>query len=425
MLRQAICTSFRRVNRVALNNSRQWGPSFRTRKYTVSPSETIGALEKPQKNTSALQAKRKVSKRPRKPPVPKPRTQLPAPPEASTAPLVESDFLQYLVPLYAHGWQFVVINFKGQSYGALRRDFELPSTTKLIAFTENTRNMSSGNIAVLRGLSDCIVQLSSLDGVTRSMIRLAMEYQAEYKNIVGPDYPVPKVSPFFKIKSLEKAVAHLGRAKSHQPGVRKPFTPVVSVSLPSPPPTPVLNPPPSITEADVKTYIQPLVSNGWTVAGPPRSEALAGFPSLHRIYFFHDYPSARLFFNAIVAAIPVPTPDSLAGVEVRLRGLESSPVIEMWSISELADGAPKKYGISHADVRFSIAVENEFAANWAGRADNLASSTPQLLNTIGDVWNYGRAKRAKSPVDDQAPGKLKLNSRPILSAFNMTARGRW
>ncbi|KAJ6490462.1 hypothetical protein DFH09DRAFT_1377339 [Mycena vulgaris] len=399
MLRQAICTSLRRVNRVAPNKSSQWVVSLRSRKYTVSesspsPTETRGeVLENPENSTSALQTKPKMSNR-GKPDAPKLRQPLPPPPEASTAPLLESEFSQYLKPLYQYGWGFQVIHIKGRRFGALRRDFHFASTAELLMFSEKTRNLLSGNIALSRDFSGCIVQLSSLDGVTRSMIRLAMEYQAEYEKIVGQDYSIPKVPSLYHVKSLEKAVKLLGQPDK-SPAPPKTLTPLEFSFLPSPPPTPASSPPPSITESDLKTYIQPLVANGWSLVGVPVA-ALAGVPFLHRIYFFHDYLSARLFLDTVVAAIPAPVPDSAAGIYLRLREYDSSTAVKIWSAGELAEGAPKKYGISHADVRFAIAIENEFAANWAGRANNVALSTTQLLRTMQDVWNYRETELAKS-----------------------------
>ncbi|KAJ6525446.1 hypothetical protein DFH09DRAFT_1095653 [Mycena vulgaris] len=216
-----------------------------------------------------------------------------------------------------------------------------------------------------------------------------MEYQAEYENIVGPDYPVPKVASRYHIKSLERAVALLAQpAKSPPPPPI--LTPLEFSSLPSPPPTPASSPPPSITESNLKTYIQPLAANGWSLVGL-QAATLAGIPTLRRIYFFHDCLSARLFLDTVVAAIPASTPDSLAGVQVRLRELDPSTSVKIWSTGELAEGAPKKYGISHADVRFAIAIENEFAANWAGRASNVALSNPQLLDTMDKGVRFHRS----------------------------------
>ncbi|KAJ6526268.1 hypothetical protein DFH09DRAFT_1095301 [Mycena vulgaris] len=249
MLRRAICTSFRRVNRVTLNNSCQWVVSLRprARKYTVSSAA--------------------VSKRRRKPPVPKPRRELPAPPEAFTA-LLESDFSQYLVPLYTYGWQFVIINFKGQSYGTLRRDFkfELPLTPKVSyssVFWTASLGASSG------------LPWSIKRNTTISSARL---FYPEWQII-------------FQGQSTREA-------------------------------------------------------SGCTVLTSSTTTPLYEF-----------------FPDTIVVTIPAPTPDPLAGVEVRIRGLESNPVIEMRAISALADGAPKK-----------------------------------------DVCNCGRAKCAKTPavVDDPA-----------------------
>lgn len=64
-------------------------------------------------------------------------------------------------------------------------------------------------------------------------------------------------------------------------------------------------------------------------------------------------------------------------------------------MSELAEGAPKKYGISHADVRFAIAVENEFLKNWAGRAELVAPAHGgDVPSSMEEVWNYKPSLKA-------------------------------
>ncbi|KAJ7678354.1 hypothetical protein B0H17DRAFT_1206810 [Mycena rosella] len=84
-------------------------------------------------------------------------------------------------------------------------------------------------------------------------------------------------------------------------------------------------PPPSIIEADLETYIMPLIMNGWYISAVRRRTRLKAFdlPSLNRTYRFHDYSSAQDFFRAVVPLLPAPT--LLAGAQMKLN-LNSSTV---------------------------------------------------------------------------------------------------
>lgn len=68
--------------------------------------------------------------------------------------------------------------------------------------------------------------------------------------------------------------------------------------------------------------------------------------------------------------------------------LESTYVVQIRSISELAPGSPRRYGISFTDVRFAIELENEVATNWVGRTDNCGSKNRHMPKTMDEVWKY-------------------------------------
>ncbi|KAJ7661191.1 hypothetical protein B0H17DRAFT_1212302 [Mycena rosella] len=302
---------------------------------------------------------------------------LPAAPEASTAPLVQSDFTQYLEPLYEHGWAFSFSRaIKGSpKHGPsfLWRRFVVPSPKELGALCEYTRSKSC-DIELSSNLETQIF-LRSPDGVTRSMIRQALELETGYQNICPATPAGYKASPashvLFRI-SNRTCPAPFATAR------------------------PALSPP-SITEADLETYVKPLVTNGWILSpvGPSRvgpSSPLRGQPSLNRVYKFHDYSSAHDFFLAVAAVIPAPRPNN-PRTGVRMRSSPNFPTVQLSLISELAQDVlqTRKFGISHADVRFAIEVETQFMKNWLGKADN--TGFPRTApTTMEQVWNCGDAR---------------------------------
>ncbi|KAJ7141370.1 hypothetical protein C8R44DRAFT_726978 [Mycena epipterygia] len=75
-------------------------------------------------------------------------------------------------------------------------------------------------------------------------------------------------------------------------------------------------------------------------------------------------------------------------VPIELRLDSENPKVEVWSISELAEGAPKKYGMSHINVCFAIQVESKFAPNLVGRTENVALHTRKSPKTMEELWNY-------------------------------------
>lgn len=149
---------------------------------------------------------------------------------------------------------------------------------------------------------------------TRSLIRHAIETETEYQKIVGSGVSVENKR--FKIKSPEKLQELLDNWKPRARPSPLPLVSVTSVALPPAPAAPV-SPPPSITDADVETYIKPLVKNGWLVGGIrggflnfESRPAMANHPALSRAYRFHDYTSARDFLHTVVTTISAPTPHS-------------------------------------------------------------------------------------------------------------------
>ncbi|KAJ6520872.1 hypothetical protein DFH09DRAFT_1373204 [Mycena vulgaris] len=369
MFRQAVCASLRRVNRVGLKNSSpRWAGLVlsHTRTYTVPSPE-------PTSSSPTLATKS--------------RPPLPALPDV---PPVGSDFSPYLEPLYEYGWMPATPRRDGKISGALYRNFDLPSRSHLKAFLEKTRN-TAASIIVRRNLQRCDVSLDAPDGVTWSTIRSALAYQTEYEAIVAFDQLAAATIP-----SPPKPV--------------QPLAPIASATLPSPPPPPPF-PPPSITEADLNLYIQPLAANGWSLksASPSYIHPSPFFPCLHRVYNFHDTTSARDFFNAVVAAIPVPVNQSNGGVDVRFQG----NTVRVWSVSAIAKGERRNYGISHTDVRFALALEGMFAVDWAARARNVdgGGSSGQSLHTMEDVWKtHPKIRGRRRPAVVKASGGINEKS---------------
>ncbi|KAJ7100039.1 hypothetical protein B0H15DRAFT_796748 [Mycena belliarum] len=329
-------------------------------------------------------------------------------------PLVESDFPQYLQPLYEHGWAFDLSREKYQvgdepeHFSTLRRAFLFPNIAAVAAFTESTRSAPWGTILIFRNLTGDVI-LRSPHGVTRSTIRLAIETEAEYQKIVGGNFqPSTTLGPM----STEQTQALVHKKTPHKPRSVA-LHPITPVALPPAPPAPAL-PPPSVSFEDLETYIKPLVTNGWRIGGikPMKpafreaTNALKNQPCMHRTYYFEDYASARHFLHAVTAAIPPPAPNSLAGVEVRLTS--ETLAVDIWSISELAEDEYKKYGISHIDIRFAIELENEFMKNWAVHARQVAPAR-KLPTTLYQLWGSsprtvvlgGESSQSATEVDNE------------------------
>ncbi|KAJ7452680.1 hypothetical protein B0H11DRAFT_2072572 [Mycena galericulata] len=325
-----------------------------SRQYTLSPLDSIPALAPTRK-----------------------LPELPSPGEFSGR-ILPIDFLQYLVPLYDHGWQFVIErpSSEVQARGSLRRFLNFPKLEGLVKFSQNTRDIPGANISVSRNL-DTGLQFRSPERLTRDQIRLAFATEIEYLKIVGPDMPAPVVKPSFRITSLNQMHSREQATYSQRqyPAAPPETVPIAPSPLPPAPPDPGISPPP-LTAADLETYIKPLVAAGWSIVGPPvlhryreTQLALKGRLCLHRVYYFTGYTAARHFMHAATAAIPVRAPGSFAGVDILLRATAAPDVysVAFWSLSEFAAPDNKRYGISLADVRLAIEMENEITINWAGR----------------------------------------------------------
>ncbi|KAJ7783945.1 hypothetical protein DFH07DRAFT_789689 [Mycena maculata] len=316
-------------------------------------------------------------------------------PEKSSAPLVDSDFSQYLEPLYRRGWVLTINHAPRENRpevdGVLRRNLKFSKFKDLVAFVENPQNVPVGNLNILPTLI-ANVGLHSPEGVTRSLIRSAVETETEYRKLAGSDVIEAKVP---RGKSQPSSVEKV-RTVMAQPA-RKPSPPVAArakidfVPLPPAPPIPAF-PAPPLTDVDLATYIAPLIANGWFIRVTSITSkgwaATKGVRSLARAYRFNDSASARQFLTAVVTMMPAPNPESLAGVEVNLAMMEAPARVTITTCSELAPGAPHKYGPSLADVRFAIDLENEVAKNWAGRVDPSAVTPRFVPKTLEDMWNY-------------------------------------
>ncbi|KAJ7735644.1 hypothetical protein DFH07DRAFT_843484, partial [Mycena maculata] len=239
--------------------------------------------------------------------------------------------------------------------------------------------------------------LHSSEGITRSLIRSAVEAEMDYQKVVsGDSVPKPRRFTKFTIQTFGQLEAELAKmAKHHR--LPLPYSPKLAriepVLLPPAPPIPV-SPPPLLAVADLKTYIRPLIKNGWRINGlPPRADTVPfnDFRCLARTYRFTTYSTARHFLHAVVAVMPPPMPGSLGGVHAELRSTRGVPEVLLFSISELASDAPKKYGISLADVRFAIDLENEVHKNWVGLAHNTGAvfGSP-VPTTLKEMLNYMR-----------------------------------
>ncbi|KAJ6517607.1 hypothetical protein DFH09DRAFT_1098994 [Mycena vulgaris] len=291
---------------------------------------------------------------------------VPSPEPTSSPPTSETPLAaKYLAPLYEDGWMPATPRRDGKISGALYRNFDLPSRSHLKAFLEKTRN-TAASIIVRRNLQRCDVRLDAPDGVTWSTTRSALAPAT----IPSPPEPV------------------------------QPLAPIASATLPSPPPPPPF-PPPSITDPDLNLHIQPLAANGWSLTSASLGSTHPSLycPCLHRVYDLHHTKSARDFFNAVVAAIPVPVYQSNGGVDVWFDSAGTAANVGI------------QYGISHADVRFALALEGMYAADWAVRTRNVDSdeSSGRRLHKMEDVWRAHRRNRDRRRRRFKAPGGIDGN----------------
>ncbi|KAJ7626764.1 hypothetical protein B0H17DRAFT_1150893 [Mycena rosella] len=134
---------------------------------------------------------------------------------------MQSDFTQYLGALYKYGWAF---SFSRTIEGSpkhgpsfLWRRFVVPSPKELGALCEYTRSKLCG-IELPPNLETQIF-LRSPGGVTRSIIRQALELETGYENIC-PAAPAGNVAPTLHVTSYDAAQALAQAKHCVQPGLR-------------------------------------------------------------------------------------------------------------------------------------------------------------------------------------------------------------
>ncbi|KAJ7689425.1 hypothetical protein B0H17DRAFT_1135011 [Mycena rosella] len=313
-----------------------------------------------------------------------------------------------LRPLYGQGWGFrydvpePAEMERGNGVAVLQRTFTFPSGTSsnyLLTFVEKTRDAPSGNLVVFRSHCECDVALRSLDGVTDDFYRLARDTQVAYKQIVGDGYPFRPVNPILRVTTFREAAAAARRAARAAPHPH-PLPPVQPTRAPLPPPPPAPSPPDApLTAADLRTHLAPLIARGWCVAHPKtrarfpgEHAALKNHAALYRAVRFASYPAARAFLHAALAALPpravytrlVPVQP---GVELRLTA--SALLVEVWAISALAAGAPGRYGISQADLRYAVELETLLATAASGALDAVTPRCRPVPQTLEELWDPG------------------------------------
>ncbi|KAJ7626763.1 hypothetical protein B0H17DRAFT_1150892 [Mycena rosella] len=182
--------------------------------------------------------------------------------------------------------------------------------------------------------------------------------------------------------------------KPRQPRTPRIFLPIVTAPLPSPPAAPPF-PPPSITEGDLETYVKPLILNGWAISPIAAdtvdpSSPLKGQPPLNHIYNSHDYSSARDFFRY--------RPDPRTTTQRCRRAPNEAESGFQYSVTapdQQAASTPRKYGISHADVRF--AIEAEASPVVTAPSQRLTSGfAEEFLRNVKGTWKKAEAEFMKN-----------------------------
>ncbi|KAJ7744295.1 hypothetical protein DFH07DRAFT_943071 [Mycena maculata] len=330
-------------------------------------------------------------------------------PAAATAPKRStqlSDVLtQSIAPLYVYGWRLKSHPIKPENrpkvHGILKRDLEFSNFQDWAAFAENLRNVPTGDLSLFPTLKGT-VRLHSPEGVTRRLIQSALETETAYRAFVGGggwreakgrgyyDVVLMQVRKIMDMRDPNFLDKLYPDTRVNQP-LRPSLIKIEPVSLPLAPPIPA-SPAPALTNADLETYVAPLIGNGWMIRGMMEPTVLGGRPSLTREFYFNDNASARQFLSAVVGMIPVPRSNRrpLAGVGVHLYTMEA-PKVVVASLSAIAASASHEagYGPSLADVRFAIELENEVAKNWAGRVDTTSAPRNRFVpKTTEDLWTH-------------------------------------
>ncbi|KAJ7141409.1 hypothetical protein C8R44DRAFT_763370 [Mycena epipterygia] len=322
-----------------------------------------------------------------------------APPAPLTEPLVQSDFPEYLVPLYTRGWTLIPGKMpvergetKHRAGYRLQRNFRFRNLKEMEKFSNKTREW-------LGFVSFCQTPRFSHPEFTlkfpsvtlnRGLVRLAIEAETEYEKIVGSNFCVPVPKDVHWV--MTPPTKELDEFWENSPRVLENLAPIRRVSLPCAPPASVW-PLPPIEEADIKTYLAPLVANGWSVESISRKVFnLRGRPALCRVYSFPDFTSARDFVHSVIAVVPDPRVCSYESVELRMD--RENPSVKVGSISE-DKRRVKRFAISYTNVRFAIQVENIYLENWAGRpGEDTAAETRNLPANMDQFWDTRSSEKA-------------------------------
>ncbi|KAJ6628011.1 hypothetical protein B0H10DRAFT_1993261 [Mycena sp. CBHHK59/15] len=383
MLRQALCRlavapACQRVNRVALFSS----TSLRAEAEAEPAASKAGARE------LVLASK----------------TPVPSPPESSTTPLEDSDYAQYVKPLYANGWgMYFAKSARGQNLKqsknsaveVLHRVLPFSSKEDMLAFTKRAGALdvdATIDVNLVREKAILKVFVTSPLGVTREQVRAALQAEAEYQKLPSSDtakaYMAQPQNQLLTRAALATAATYAGEVRS-QAKTTLP-TPALTAFAPQPlpaPPAAPADPPPSITEADLRAYIAPLMANAWYPTTVRTSRRIPLRPALRRIYVFADHAVAWEFAAAVVEMLPERTEDAIVGPEFRMRRTAHGAEVAVTSVSKLAEGERQKYGISHNDVRFAIELENMFVDKFSARAQNLNASEFRVPTTMDELWD--------------------------------------
>ncbi|KAJ7772979.1 hypothetical protein DFH07DRAFT_802104 [Mycena maculata] len=306
--------------------------------------------------------------------------------------------LERFAPLHKRGWEIVRLYQdyipEDKIFSLRRWGMKFQTLEQLQAFTQNRPDAIYGHVYISPNL-EAWIQIKSPEGLTRNLIDLAAKTEAEYVKVVGPDVPVPKAKTMHRIKSPDDiTIEQIAPLFAPTP----PWEPVSIVPVPLPPAPPMpASPPPALTQADIDTYLVPLITNGWVIRGmsiPKRfleaRAALKGHATLNRAFRFTDYAPAREFLQAAVTAMHAPAPGSFAGIQIRMSST-FNPVlwkVLVYAISELAPGAPRIYGISLADVCFAIRLDNEFNRHWIRHAENNVIPDRFIPKTAEELYSH-------------------------------------
>ncbi|KAJ6627970.1 hypothetical protein B0H10DRAFT_319126 [Mycena sp. CBHHK59/15] len=146
---------------------------------------------------------------------------LPLPPAVSDEPLVESDFEQYLFPLYQNGWGMsfttaVATKRTEIPVTALHRVLHFSSNKDVESFLSSTYDLCAQEKifpnAILAFGHRLRLFATSPVGLTHSSIRAALLCETNYQKVVRSGAVFPFMNPVFKVGSITEA-SHLAAAR--------------------------------------------------------------------------------------------------------------------------------------------------------------------------------------------------------------------